>query len=464
MRILAIITLLLTAQFLCAKQDIKSNVYRDGDRACMVGDSITAGGWYTSTIMLYYATRFPHEKIDFRNIGISGDGCHGILWRMDWDIVPQLDKSKAVTVLMIGMNDVGRNKFSDSERRKLGADGLQRKIDATRKNYADNLAKVVDALADNSRKLVVFTPSIYDQTAKIECENLFGVNDELVKFGEIGKSLAAKKSNAATVDMSDEMLKVNGALQAKEGADKTIVGRDRVHPSFTGALVMLNRWLKDFKEPSTVSEIALNAKSGKLLQSFNTDISNLKFSKGKISFDSQAEALPFPVESKSAGIDAYLKFQEIFNREILKIEGLEKGIYRLKIDGQTVGEYDDASLAKGVNLAANTNTPQYKQAENVYKLCSKFRGEAAKYRSIFMIELFNRKIMDKLDIDGKIEFAKKKFESGSEKNGFVNNAYKNYATNKKKQRAMFENLLEINEQIYRAAKPKMHSYELAKTN
>lgn len=263
MRILAIITLLLTAQFLCAKQDIKSNVYRDGDRACMVGDSITAGGWYTSTIMLYYATRFPHEKIDFRNIGISGDGCHGILWRMDWDIVPQLDKSKAVTVLMIGMNDVGRNKFSDSERRKLGADGLQRKIDATRKNYADNLAKVVDALADNSRKLVVFTPSIYDQTAKMECENLFGVNDELVKFGEIGKSLAAKKSNAATVDMSDEMLKVNGALQAKEGADKTIVGRDRVHPSFTGALVMLNRWLKDFKEPSTVSEIALNAKSGK---------------------------------------------------------------------------------------------------------------------------------------------------------------------------------------------------------
>ena len=36
-----------------AKQQQKSNVYNDGDRACMVGDSITASGAYTLAFMTY---------------------------------------------------------------------------------------------------------------------------------------------------------------------------------------------------------------------------------------------------------------------------------------------------------------------------------------------------------------------------------------------------------------------------
>ena len=36
-----------------AKQDQKSNVYQNGDRACMIGDSITAGGWYTANIIFF---------------------------------------------------------------------------------------------------------------------------------------------------------------------------------------------------------------------------------------------------------------------------------------------------------------------------------------------------------------------------------------------------------------------------
>ncbi|MBP3359182.1 MAG: GDSL family lipase, partial [Opitutales bacterium] len=98
-----IIFTLAVATLAFAKQDQKSNVYQNGDRACMVGDSITAGGWYTSNIMMYYITRFPEMYVDWRNIGISGDGCHGILWRMNWDILPQLGQKQAVSVLMIGM-------------------------------------------------------------------------------------------------------------------------------------------------------------------------------------------------------------------------------------------------------------------------------------------------------------------------------------------------------------------------
>ncbi|MBQ6534554.1 MAG: hypothetical protein IJI37_05225, partial [Opitutales bacterium] len=391
---LAIVLLALAAaHMLPAKQEQKSNVYRAGDTACMVGDSITAGGWYTANIMLYYASRFPESYVDFRNIGISGDGCHGILWRMDWDILPQLDKNKAVSVLMIGMNDVGRAKFGKAAREKSGEAGLQKKILVTRKNYENRLAQVIDSLSANSRKLIVFTPSIYDQTAEIDSENLFGVNDELVVFGRIGKKLASAKDNAATVDMSKAMLETNAKVQAAEGKDKTIIGKDRVHPSFAGGLVMLEKWLADLSEPTEVSNIEISANKKTPARAFNCDISNLAVSKEKISFDALEAALPFAVPADARWILKYTDFQDKFNRQILKITDLPKGSYALKIDGENVGKYSSEDLAKGVNLAGNDKTPQYRQAEKLLKKCLQFKNDAAAYRSIFMVELFERRQM-----------------------------------------------------------------------
>lgn len=455
-----IIFTLAVATLAFAKQDQKSNVYQNGDRACMVGDSITAGGWYTSNIMMYYITRFPEMYVDWRNIGISGDGCHGILWRMNWDILPQLGQKQAVSVLMIGMNDVGRNKFGKESREKLGEEKLQKRILSTRKNYTNNLTKVIDALSENSRKLIVFTPSIYDQTGDLPAENLFGVNDELVVFGQIGTELASKKPNAVAVDMSKAMLETNAKLQATAGKGKTIVGNDRVHPKFAGGLVMLNKWLTDFKEPTEVSNIEINAKKKSIKRAFNCDITKLNVEKGKISFDILEASIPFVVPADAQYVLKYVPFHDNFNRQILKISGL-KGKYALKIDGQKVGEYTAKELAKGVNLATNANTPQYKQAENVYKICTRFRGEAATYRSIFMIELFNRKQMDKLlTIKEKIEFATN--HAKTLKSGFVKNATERYAKNKPRQAEIAKNLKQINDLIYRASKPKPHKYELEK--
>ena len=455
-----ILLALASATFAFAKQDQKSNVYQNGDRACMIGDSITAGGWYTANIMLYYTTRFPDMYIDWRNIGISGDGCHGIQWRMQWDILPQLSKDGAVSVLMIGMNDVGRTKFSKANRAKVGEEKLQARILSTRKNYKARLTDIVNQLSENSRKLIVFTPSIYDQTAELASENLFGVNDELVVFGQIGKELASNKPNATTVDMSKAMLEANAKLQAAEGKNKTIIGGDRVHPKFAGGLVMLNKWLTDLNEPTEVSNVEINAKKKSLDRAFNCDITNLAVSDDKISFDILEASLPFVTPQDAQYVLKYIPFQDKFNRQMLKISGL-KGKYALKIDGKKVGEYTAKELAEGVNLASNKNTPQYKQTENLYKICTRFKGEAATYRSIFMIELFNRKQMDKLPtIKEKIEFATKR--AAEIEPGFVHNATKNYAKNKPRQAEMAKNLKQINDLIYKACKPKPHKYAIEK--
>ncbi|MFA7004770.1 MAG: hypothetical protein WC429_12070, partial [Verrucomicrobiia bacterium] len=55
-----------------AKEAVK---FKDGDRICFIGDSITHGGGfgYHSQIALFYATRFPQMRIGYWNCGISGD-------------------------------------------------------------------------------------------------------------------------------------------------------------------------------------------------------------------------------------------------------------------------------------------------------------------------------------------------------------------------------------------------------
>ena len=47
--------------------------FKDGERVCFVGDSITHAGGYHSTVYLYYLTRFPDREIRAWNKGISGN-------------------------------------------------------------------------------------------------------------------------------------------------------------------------------------------------------------------------------------------------------------------------------------------------------------------------------------------------------------------------------------------------------
>ncbi len=457
-----IILLIVLAQLVFAKQEQKSNVYRSGDKACMIGDSITHAGYYTYNIMLYYATRFPEMYLDFRNIGISGDTCSGILWRMDWDILAQLDKENSVSVLMIGMNDVGMSKFSPANRKKLGEEKIKAMIQTSQDNYENNLTKIIDKVSGTTRKLVVFSPSIYDQTAETNVENKIGTNDNLIIYGEIGKRLALEKHNTATVDMQIATREVNAKYQANEGKNKSIIDAgDRVHPKFIGGFVMLNKWLTDLNEPKEVANINIDVQSKSLTKAFNCDISKLSFEDDKISFVALEAALPFPVEKQCDKVLKCIDFQKEFNREILTITNLKEGRYALKIDGVKVGEYTSSELSLGVNLAENNKTPQYMHAKKIAKLCKKFREKASEYRSLFMIELFNRNKMDSLKtVDEKIAFVQNKIKTT--KNKWIAGNMNFYVKNKKRQQEIFENLKKLNREIYQKNKSVKHKFEIEK--
>lgn len=66
-------------------------------------------------------------------------------------------------------------------------------------------------------------------------------------------------------------------------------------------------------------------------------------------------------------------FMEEMNRETLKVTGL-KGNYKLLIDDEEIGTWSGDELAKGINLAAESKTPQYQQALTVMHL-NEYRWE-----------------------------------------------------------------------------------------
>lgn len=59
---------------------------------------------------------------------------------------------------------------------------------------------------------------------------------------------------------------------------------------------------------------------------------------------------------------------EEFNQEHFQVINLEKGRYRLTIDGQFIDEISSERLADGINLADYPSTPQYQQAMTIMYL------------------------------------------------------------------------------------------------
>jgi len=86
-----------------------------------------------------------------------------------------------------------------------------------------------------------------------------------------------------------------------------------------------------------------------------------------LSWTETEAALPVPFDARNALQDRILQLTDIqnqFNQELLHITGLEPGSFALAIDGENVGVFPAADLAKGINLA-QYRTPMRDQAQVV---------------------------------------------------------------------------------------------------
>ena len=348
--------------------------FKKGERVVFVGNSITHGGHYHSFVWLYYMTRFPNKPITIMNAGIGGESAWDIKDRLDYDV---FDRKPTYVTLTFGMNDTGYDIFWKENAKELSEQRIEKSLESFRE-----IEKRL--LAENKMTKVLIGGSPYDETTKLNSLLFLHKNDAILKIIDAQRK-AAKKNGWGFVDFNQPMVQISLEEQKKDSTF-TFCRVDRIHPDNDGQMVMAYLFLKAQGLAGVeVSDISIDANNKNLLSHRNCKVSKLKKEAGGLSFDYLANSLPYPLDSiprgwgqkkSQAEVLKVVPFMEEMNRETLKVTGL-KGNYKLLIDNEEIGTWSGDELAKGINLAAESKTPQYQQALAVMHL-NEYRWEIEK--------------------------------------------------------------------------------------
>lgn len=349
--------------------------FKEGERAVFLGNSITDGGHYHSYIWLYYMTRFPDMPIRVFNGGIGGDTAYDMNKRLDGDIFAM---KPSVLMVTFGMNDSGYFEYNGDKPKEFGEQKYQESV----KNY-QQMEKRFKDLPDT--RIVMVGTSPYDETVQLKENTPFKTKNETIKRLVEYQKESAAKNNWEFTDLNAPMVALNQQYQQKDPTF-TLCGSDRIHPDNDGHMVMAYLFLKaQGFVGKEVADVEINANKKQAVKSENCTISNIKKSGKDLSFDYLAGALPYPLDTiprgwgqkkSQAEVLKVVPFMEEMNRETLKVTGL-KGNYKFLIDNEEIGTWSGDELAKGINLAAESKTPQYQQALAVMHL-NEYRWEIEK--------------------------------------------------------------------------------------
>lgn len=435
-------------------QQMNKSLFPAGSKVAFIGNSITNNGEFYNDLWMYYATRFPVEKIRFFNCGISGDVTSGILKRMDKDV---LVHQPTHAVMMIGMNDVKRDLYG-----KSAVNGALKQKALT--DYNKNTDSAVNILKQRVGNVILLQPSIYDQTAVMETENLFGVNDALQQCARQMYSLS-EKYHTGLVDFQTILLRINKEEQLKNPAF-TIISKDRVHPMSAGHFVMAYQFLKDTKAPQFVSKIVIgsNLKESQK-NSFNASIAQQSSQSKELIFECLEKSLPFPIKESAKKALTWIPFNEQFNTELLQVKSLAPGNYKLFIDDVSIASFTEKELAAGINLALYQNTPQYQQSIKVMETCMKYRDTESILRNIRFVEFTQLTgLKDQSDMVVVEQYLNKKLETLKDGGHYeyYQKQFKNYILKKSTETDNIKKLDVLAEQIYQVNQPKVHVFKIEK--
>jgi len=454
-----ILCLVLSVSSLFAETEKQSAlIFRDQDKVCWIGDSITASGLYHSYIYLYYSTRFPSLHLSFVNCGISGDNASGMMGRIDKDVY---SNHPTVVTLSAGMNDVNRNLYSQTNA-PTNAPVLQKQAI---ESYKKNIEKLADSFAVHKLRQIYLTPTIYDEDVESTVESLRGVNGALRECSDFVLQFA-KSKNMPVVDFWHPMDELNRKMQ-KSDPKFTLTSKDRVHPGPAGHLLMAYLFLDQTGAPQDVWRLSIDAKSSKVLSQRNCEAKGLASNPRGLTFSNHELALPFPCIADAKDVFSWVPFDGRLNQQALQISHLEQGNYSLQINQAEVGQYSATELEKGINLAINPKTPQSAQSQKIAALCQEHYTIGNTIRTLRRVEMKHLQNVD-LTNRASVEASLNKLieEKQAQKNdpgansGYYIKTAKTYLSEIQKEPEMHLRLKAIQDQIDNINQPQSYSYSL----
>ena len=352
------------------------------DRWIALGDSITHGSnvrVYHQWVELFYLTRFPDQSFVVGNAGISGDTADGTLARLSWDV---LQRRPTVVTVMFGMNDIGRTLYEP----KRQPEDVEKQREERIERYERNTRELVQRLLDARIRVILITPTPYDDTSSGPVVGAKGCNAALAECARRARAIATD-AGTGLLDFHEPLTRYNTGRQALDAAF-SIVGTDRVHPGAAGHFLAAYYFLRQQGAEPLVSRVVLTGDTGQVEVADRCRVTAIHVApdQSALSFTLHEEALPYPVDEQARPALAWCAFEDEFNQQSLTVNRLRPGRYALTIGETQVGEYTAAELERGINLATNPRTPQYVQAVAAAKLLADKHAFEAAQRAIPLME------------------------------------------------------------------------------
>ncbi len=441
-----------SASLICAAQTVRP--FHPNDKVAFVGNSITEQGYYESYIWLYYMLHYPSRRITIYNVGIGGDAAKNILARLDDDV---FSRKPTIICLDFGMNDSGYFEYLQGNPDSVG----RAKVKAS-KSYFDQIEKRFRAFPAEK---IMITTSLYDETVK-NPKNYYPKKSVYIDSIAAFQQRAAIANRWGFVDFLHPMTAITLREQKKDSTF-TLTGNDRIHPGNQGHFVMAYLFLKQQgMAGKPVADVLIDAARKKIERSENCQLTALTSSSDEVRFDYLANSLPFPQDTiprlwdnphRQTEALSVIPFNEEMNREMLTVKGLGAGDYTVSIDGHLIGKWSNSQLAEGINLALQTNTPQYEQAMSVLWLNEERMGLESKLRAYYWLQFDyfndiglkyadNERAMDSLNVT-------------APKNWFVGSKKDNYrAARYPAVRASWQKQMDLLvDEIYQVNQPRKHT-------
>ena len=347
-------------------------------------------------LQLFWDLRYPGSGTRLMNCGVSGGSAGGGAARWKSDVLPQ--RADRVFV-MFGMNDVGHGNYAtvrwkyDILPPRTGQDfvmfepapKVDEKVAAKRRAsldaYRRNMAQIADDAQAAGKKLVVVTPTPYDEYGDVYTPaRRQGCNSQgLTAFAAACRELAAERK-AELLDLHAPLTEFIRSQRDYAFCRKG----DRVHPTPDGHMIVTALMLESMGVSPVVAQVEIDA-GGRVGGTVRAAVSDVKASPRRLSFRYAPEALPFPTPEDYRRADAVYPVSEKMNVELLRVTGLPSGEYDLLADGEAVGSFSAGQFAEGVNLAL-LPTPGAKLAMDAWNISRELVSLQSRQRTLVLIE------------------------------------------------------------------------------
>lgn len=359
---------------------------QDGDTWVMGGDSITAQHLHSNYFEAFCYARYPQLKFRFRNAGVGGDTIPKLIARFDWDVAAW---KPTVVSVELGMNDQGG--FSVEQ-------------------YIANMTTLVERIRSSGARPVMLTSSPVNEGGMNPASSR---NAKLSQYAKALEAFAKKQDipfadqfhelvdlwgrnkprenlsnliNSVTVAAKDdkligvEHLRQFVAAQASDPEPKISLMGDPVHPGPTGQLTMAAALLKELGASTLVSTAEIAA-GGEVVAAKGCTITETSANGGKLSFTRLDECLPFPIPDDARPVlPLYPPILEL-SQYTLKVSGLPREQYELRVNGELLGKRTAKELAAGVNLTSFSAGPIAVQGKAILAAVALKEGLVGQWRS-----------------------------------------------------------------------------------